>query len=106
VERSANRIRRVSLDDTISTIAGSDLAGYAGDGGPAVNALLSGPAAIAIDRENNLYIADTGNNRIRRITPGGQISTVAAQLIQPMGVATDKNEMFIFARPEPIGSDS
>lgn len=90
-ERSANRIRRVSPDDTISTVAGSDVAGYAGDDGPAVKALLNSPAAIAIDRENNLYIADTGNNRIRKITPGGQISTVAAQLTEPMGVATDKN---------------
>ena len=91
VEKSAHRIRRVTPDETISTIAGSDMAGYVGDDGPAVKALLNNPSAIAIDRENNLYIADTGNNRIRKIAPGGQISTVASNLIQPMGVATDKN---------------
>jgi uncharacterized protein (TIGR03437 family) len=104
-DTTANRIRRVAPDGTIVTIAGADEAGLRGDDGAASKALLSGPTGIAIDHDNNLYIADTGNNRIRKITASGQISTIAGgglsmaddgpaltlQLIQPIGVALDRN---------------
>jgi sugar lactone lactonase YvrE len=61
----------------ISTVAGSGRYGYSGDGGPAEQACLNVPYDAAIDRAGNLYIADTGNNRIRRIDVKGDITTIA-----------------------------
>ena len=88
---------------TISTFAGNGTAGYSGDNGPATSATLS-PAGIAVDAAGNLYIADTFNDRIRKVS-GGVITTVAgngtsgsngenipattAQLNWPYGVAVD-----------------
>jgi uncharacterized protein (TIGR03437 family) len=64
-----NRIREVSAG-IIATVAGSTFAGSSGNGGLAVNAELSGPAAIAVDANGNLFIADTGNNVVREVTNG------------------------------------
>ena len=61
------RVRKVSAA-SIATIAGSGIAGFSGDGGPALQAQFSSPFAIAIDPTGNLYIGDTANNRIRRIS--------------------------------------
>lgn len=72
-----NGIRKVSPDGTISTVAGSGTAGYAGDGGPATVARLSGPRAVLPTSSGGLYIADGGNNCIRYVNPAGTISTVA-----------------------------
>jgi len=62
---------------TISTAAGTGLSGFGGDNGSAIAALLDGPAGAALDAAGNLYIADTGNFRIRRVTPAGVITTYA-----------------------------
>lgn len=62
-----NRVREVTADGVIHTIAGQEAAGFAGDGGPALAAQLSAPAGLALDRSGNLYIADSGNNRVRRL---------------------------------------
>lgn len=71
------RIRKVSVSDgTISTIAGTGVAGFFGDGGAATSAQLSNPTALAVDSSGNLYIADTDNHRIRKIS-GTTITTVA-----------------------------
>lgn len=72
-----HRIRRVSPAGVISTVAGNGTSGFSGDEGPAVSAQLSGPQGIAVDAAGNLYIADTGNNRVRQVTRGGTINTVA-----------------------------
>jgi len=72
-----NRIRRVSPDGTISTIAGDGVAGSAGDGGPAIDAELDKPFGIAPLADGGFLIADTTNSRIRMIAPDGTISTVA-----------------------------
>ena len=79
-----NRIRKVTPTGIISTVAGSgpngDYGSYAGDGETATNADLYFPQAVALDSAGNIYIADTGNNRIRKVTvttPGNIISTVA-----------------------------
>jgi sugar lactone lactonase YvrE len=61
----------------ISTFAGTGDAGFSGDGGPASLAALNGPSGVAVDGAGNVYIADTGNNRIRKITPRHVITTVA-----------------------------
>jgi len=74
-----NRIRRVDGDGVITTIAGTGKPGYAGDGGPAVNAQLNATAGLALDARGRVVIADQGNNAIRRIANDGIISTVAGR---------------------------
>jgi sugar lactone lactonase YvrE len=73
-----HRIRRIAAaTGTISTVAGTGMAGFAGDGGPATAALLDLPTALSVDAAGNLFIADTANHRIRKVTAAGVISTVA-----------------------------
>ena len=72
-----NRIRKVNPLGIISTIAGSGTRGYSGDGGPATAAALYTPQGVAVDGSGNVYIADAFNNRIRKVTPSGRISTIA-----------------------------
>ncbi len=74
-----NRIRKVNASTgIISTVAGSSLGGFSGDGGLATNARLSTPSSVAFDASGNLFIADRGNNRIRKVISGtGIISTTA-----------------------------
>ena len=99
-----NRIRKVDATGKITTVAGTS-DGLSGDNGPATSAQLSLPSTIAIDQTGNLFIADTGNSRIRKIDTSGIITTVAgggtsfgesgspinAQLNRPHGVAIDKD---------------
>jgi serine/threonine protein kinase, bacterial len=75
--RSKNRIRKVTPDGIITTIAGNGIAGFSGDDGPAIEAALNFPAGLAVDDEHNLYIADRNNHRIRKVSPAGIITTVA-----------------------------
>jgi uncharacterized protein (TIGR03437 family) len=98
-----NRIRKVS-NGTITTVAGTGVSGSNGDGGPAINATFNNPQRVAVDAIGNLYISDTGNHRIRKVS-NGTITTVAgtgtpgysgdfgpassAALDQPMGIAVD-----------------
>jgi len=100
-----HRIRRVDTSGTITTIAGTGESGFSGDNGPAVQAQLDAPLGVAVDAAGNLYIADAGNNRIRRVDTSGTITTIAgtgepgfggdsgpaveAQLYSPYGVAVD-----------------
>jgi sugar lactone lactonase YvrE len=78
VADSANcRIRKVSATGAISTVAGNGTCGYSGDGGPATAAELNYPSDVALDSQGNLYIADTDNFVVRRISAGGTISTFA-----------------------------
>jgi uncharacterized protein (TIGR03437 family) len=74
-----NRVRRImAATGAIATVAGNGTAGLAGDGGPATQAEISSPAGLALDGSANLYIADTGNGRIRLVTAAtGVISTIA-----------------------------
>ena len=60
-----------------TTVAGSGSAGFAGDDGPGVNALLNDPTGVSVDTNGNIYIADTFNSRIRKLTPSGIITTIA-----------------------------
>jgi len=73
-DRDNNRIRRVAPDGTITTVAGTGAAGNSGDGGLAAGAQLSGPESVTVDGAGNLYIADTGNQRVRRVTADGKIA--------------------------------
>jgi DNA-binding CsgD family transcriptional regulator/sugar lactone lactonase YvrE len=72
-----NVVRQVGLDGAIRTVAGTGEAGYRGDPGRAVDAVLHAPAGLAFDSEGNLYVADTLNERVRRVDVTGQIATVA-----------------------------
>ncbi|MET9953861.1 RICIN domain-containing protein [Streptomyces sp. NPDC006339] len=100
-----DRIRKVTTDGKISTIAGTGAASYGGDGGPAVSAPLRAPFAMVVDGAGALYIADASNHRVRKISADGIISTVAgtgaagfggdggqatsARLNRPQGLALD-----------------
>jgi sugar lactone lactonase YvrE len=107
------RIRKVTPDGKITTVAGTGQEGFSGDGGPAVNAQIESPSAVAVDSAGNLYIVDSAvwngagfsNQRIRKVDPKGTISTFAgngvggssgdggpairAELCYPQGIAVD-----------------
>ncbi|MFA6111637.1 MAG: hypothetical protein WDA75_22990, partial [Candidatus Latescibacterota bacterium] len=72
-----HRIRKVDTGGIITTVAGTGQSGFGGDGGPAVLAQLQAPLDVAMTGDGSLYIADTGNYRMRRVGPDGMISTVA-----------------------------
>ena len=77
-DAGGNRIRKVSPNGIITTVAGTgSCGGFSGDGGPAIDAQLLDPVAVAVDRNGDLLIADLGNQRIRKVSPSGIISTVA-----------------------------
>jgi trimeric autotransporter adhesin len=109
-----NRVREVMAGaGIISTIAGNGTAGYSGDGGPATSAELQSPVGVAVDSAGNLYIADQGNNVIRKVATNGTITTVAgnnaegysgdngqatnATLYAPAGVALDSADNLYIA---------
>jgi sugar lactone lactonase YvrE len=88
------RVRKVSRDGIITTVAGTGVQGYSGDGGPATQAMLNLPNGLATDTEGNLYIAEFGEflasgfgSRVRKVSPDGIITTVAG--IGPPGFAGD-----------------
>ena len=106
-----NMILKMDTAGVVSIVAGNGLARFAGDGGPARAASLSTPWGIALDASGNLYVADSGNSRVRRIDTSGVISTVAgggsnsgdggqarsAFLNQPAAVAFDLSGNLLIA---------
>jgi uncharacterized protein (TIGR03437 family) len=100
-----DRIRKVSSGGIITTVAGSGANGFSGDGGPATSASMDQPRGVAVDSSGNLFFADYYNERIRKVSSGGVITTVAgngkfgfagdggpatsASLNSPTGVALD-----------------
>ena len=96
-------VRKVSVSNTIITFAGIGLPGYSGDGGLATNARLNEPAGISFDRFDNLYIAEKGNNCIRKVTPSGIISTIAGMAMLPAGYSGDGDSARTAQLNEPCG---
>ena len=72
-----NRVRKVDPSGIITTFAGNGVAFFGGDGGPATAAKIQYPTGVATDHMGNLYVADNGNNRIRKINSAGIINTIA-----------------------------
>jgi sugar lactone lactonase YvrE len=97
-----NRIRRVDKSGIITTVAGSANFGFSGDGGPATRATLTGPADVVLDAAGNIFIADAGNNCIRKVDAStGIITTVAGNGIQ--GFSGDGNRATSANLSIPIG---
>ena len=106
-----HRIRKILRDGTITTIAGTGVSGYSGDGGLAVNAQIDSCTGLFVTDDGEVYLCDFGNQRIRKIDRSGIISTVAgtgahgyngdgisatqAQLNNPMDLYVYKNEVYI-----------
>jgi hypothetical protein len=106
-------VRRVFPDGTITTVAGTGVQGFSGDGGPATAAQLNLPYSVAVTPDGGFLIADSGNRRVRRVSPTGIITTVAgtgvqgssgdggaataAQLNDPTGLATTPDGGFLIA---------
>jgi len=74
---NTHKVRKITKNGKIVTIAGKGYSGFFGDGGPATKAMLKNPAAISFDSKGNLYIADMGSNRIRKVDTRGIITTFA-----------------------------
>ena len=67
-----SRIRKISASGVITTVAGTGAAHFSGDGGPAAGAAINHAEGVAVDSKGNIYISDTGNNRIRMISTDGR----------------------------------
>lgn len=83
-----SRIRRV-LGGVISTVAGSSYQSYGGDGGPAIQAAMNQPYGIALDPAGDLYIADSGNHCIRKVSPGSGVANGTAKIETIIGTTAE-----------------
>ncbi|MER7726964.1 hypothetical protein [Streptomyces sp. NPDC096323] len=86
-ENSGHRVRKVTPDGKMFTVAGDGTEGDEGDDGPAVDARLRDPWGLALDAKGNLYISEY--SRVRKVTPDGKITTAVADLKRPKGLACD-----------------
>jgi len=109
----SHRVYKIAKDGTITNIAGTGKQGFSGDNRPAINARLNSPSGIAIGNNNEIYITDNGNNRIRKISTNGIITTAAgngragyngdnikairARLHSPDGLTVDNSGVIYFA---------
>lgn len=112
-DRDNHRIRKTDSSGIITTIAGTGVAGYSGDGGSAVSAQINAPFGIVLDAAGNIYFSETGNQRIRKIDTAGMITTIAgtgtaaysgdgsaaieASIKNPSGIALDTEGNLYFA---------
>jgi sugar lactone lactonase YvrE len=103
-----HRIRKVDLsNETITTIAGSSTAGATGDNGPALAATLDRPVAIVLDAKSNLYLADAGSHRIRRIDAStGTITTVAGDVTQGYSGDSGRATAALLDSPQGLAVDT
>ncbi len=95
------RVRVINASGVISTIAGTGGRGFGGDGGPAIGAVLSAPRGLGLDGAGDLLIADEGNQRIRKVSSAGTISTVAGSGVE--GAGWDGQDVLLAAARAPRG---
>jgi len=100
-----HRVRRIDHGGNIVVFAGSGRAAFGGDGGPATAADLNLPTGLAFDSVGNVYIADSGNNRVRKVSPNGTITTVAgdgtsAVLAAPSAIAVSPSGVLFITDTE------
>ncbi len=107
-DRDNHRIRKIDPSGMVTTLAGTDSAGYVDGNGS--SARFSFPQGVAIDRNGNVYVADSENHRIRKVNPNGQVSTLAgngvpgfadgtradAQFQDPRGIIIDREQKFLY----------
>jgi len=96
----STRIRKINTLGLISTIAGTDILGYGGDGGNAASATVD-PNAIDVDGVGNIYVADGSNQRIRKITTDGYINTIAGNGLG--GISGDGGDPLLAKICSPVG---
>jgi sugar lactone lactonase YvrE len=96
-----NRIRKIDANGVITTIAGNGTQGYSGDWGMATNAALNRPALMDIDSYGEIYFADYGNNRIRKILKNGTVVTIAGNGVA--GMSGDGGPAIMAQLNSPIG---
>ena len=106
-DENNHRVRKVDRNGIMTTLAGTGVAGFSGDGGPAQMAQVNQPLGVCVDSASNVYVNENGNKRVRRISPNGVITTVAgsgsathsgdggpatsAGFVIPIRCATDRN---------------
>jgi S1-C subfamily serine protease/sugar lactone lactonase YvrE len=103
-ERVGSRIREITTDGKLRTIAGNGRAEYAGDGGKATAAALNNPLGICLDDAGNIYLADNGNNRIRKVGPDGTIQLVAGNGMRGFSGDGGPAERASFSYPAAVES--
>ena len=106
-DTASHCIRAIAPDGRLSTFAGlCGEQGFAGDSGSPAQGRFNGPTSLAVSREGYVYIADTGNNRVRRITPGGVLATVAGPVgvTRPRGLTIDADDQYAYFAHEFEGS--
>ncbi len=101
-----NRVRKVNTSGIISTFAGDGTSGFSGDGGQATAARLFNPSGVAVDWAGNVYIADNGNNRVRKVATTGIITTIAGTGSTSYGGDGGPATAATLVPPDGIGADS
>ena len=115
-DRDNGAIRRIAINGIVTTVAGTGHPGFSGDGGAATTAQLNQPYEMALDSAGNMYVADSANNRVRKITTNGAITTFAgngrhgstgdggpavnARLSDPYGLAFDSKGNLYVSDPD------
>lgn len=101
-EAGAHKIRRVRPDGRIETVAGTGVAGFSGDGGPALEARLNMPHTLSLGPDGSLYFSDEENRRLRRIRPDGSIVTIAGNGTTASAVDGGSPLSVAFRRPKNV----
>jgi sugar lactone lactonase YvrE len=102
-DSSNSRIRRVATaTGVITTVAGNGVSGFCGDGGPAASSCLNRPSAVAVGARGSLFVADSYNHRIRLVTLGGVVTTLAGS---NLGFANGTGAAGTFYSPSGVAVD-